>query len=349
MRRGTTVTFLLGDHLGSTALAANGTTGALISEQRYKPWGEKRYPDGASTLPTRHRFTGQIEDVEVGLYFYNARSYSPALGRFISADTIVPSPSDPQSLNRFSYGLNNPVKYQDPSGHYVCTGYDSSWGDATCYDIVNNWIEILKSQGGDLGLELVQKFWDSDNRSPVKIQFVDSLGGWGQTDTRAGKVISILKGSDFGLEAPLDQQKLNSAFFGHELQHLASQQHPQIIGTAWGEKDAYDVTWNLLENMGLNPEQFASEAFKAIHNADYSDSGLEQVQALVNAPLGLRPAREGDSLLPYMGRRVQGGAYTVSHALAVGFEAMVFLISGCFGDVCGIGWNPSTNGWREKP
>jgi RHS repeat-associated protein len=83
-----TLYWLLGDHLGSTSIAANGTTGALVSEQRYKPWGEQRYPDGASTLPTRHRFTGQIEDVEIGLYFYNARMY--VLGRFISADSIVP-------------------------------------------------------------------------------------------------------------------------------------------------------------------------------------------------------------------------------------------------------------------
>ncbi len=43
--------------------------------------------------------------------------YSPSLGRFVSADTIVPSPGDPQSLNRYSYGLNNPVKYSDPTGH----------------------------------------------------------------------------------------------------------------------------------------------------------------------------------------------------------------------------------------
>ncbi len=261
----------------------------------------------------------------------------------------MPDPKDPQHLNRFSYGLNNPVKYQDPSGHYVCTGYDSNWGSATCYDIINNWLGTLKTRGGDIGLELVQKFWDSDNRSPVKIQFVDSQSGWGQTDTRLGKLISILKGSDFGLDAPLDRQMQNSAYFGHELHHLVNQQHAQIIGTAWGEKDAYDVTWRLLENMGQKPGQFASEEFKAIHAADYSDSGLEKVQAIVNAELGLRPAREGEAFLPYVGHRIQGGIYTVSHALAVGFEAMGFLISGCFGDVCGIGWNPSTNGWREKP
>jgi RHS repeat-associated protein len=111
------VYYLLGDHLGSTSIAANGTTGAWYAEQRYKSWGEQRYPSGASTLPTRHRFTGQVENSEIGLYFYGARMYSSVLGRFLSADTLVPSASDPQQLNRYAYGLNNPVKYVDPSGH----------------------------------------------------------------------------------------------------------------------------------------------------------------------------------------------------------------------------------------
>ncbi|MGC9397236.1 MAG: RHS repeat-associated core domain-containing protein [Anaerolineae bacterium] len=53
----------------------------------------------------------------MGLYFYNARYYDPALGRFIQADTIVPSPANPQSLNRYAYTLNNPLRYTDPTGH----------------------------------------------------------------------------------------------------------------------------------------------------------------------------------------------------------------------------------------
>ena len=50
----------------------------------------------------------------------NARWYDSSIGRFISADTIVPDPTNPQSFNRFSYGYNNPVKYADPSGHIPC-------------------------------------------------------------------------------------------------------------------------------------------------------------------------------------------------------------------------------------
>ncbi len=60
--------------------------------------------------------------------YYNARYYDTTLGRFISADTMVPSAGDPQSLNRYSYVLNNPVRYTDPSGHCpICAGFYAIW------------------------------------------------------------------------------------------------------------------------------------------------------------------------------------------------------------------------------
>ena len=47
-----------------------------------------------------------------------ARFYDPILGRFISADTAVPSANDPQALNRYAYASNNPLRYTDPTGHF---------------------------------------------------------------------------------------------------------------------------------------------------------------------------------------------------------------------------------------
>ena len=60
-----------------------------------------------------------------------AREYDPSLGRWLSADTIVPGPANPQSLNRYSYVYNNPCKYIDPSGHVgVCFNGGPRPGDA---------------------------------------------------------------------------------------------------------------------------------------------------------------------------------------------------------------------------
>jgi len=95
-----------------------------VGELRYHPYGGTRYSWG--TTPTSRRFTGQREDATIGLYFYDARYYDPALGRFISADTIVPSPGDPQDLNRYSYVRNNALRYVDPSGHIAETEIDDA-------------------------------------------------------------------------------------------------------------------------------------------------------------------------------------------------------------------------------
>ena len=48
---------------------------------------------------------------------FNARFYSPTLGRFIQPDSIVPDMTNNQAWNRYSYSYNNPLNYTDPSGH----------------------------------------------------------------------------------------------------------------------------------------------------------------------------------------------------------------------------------------
>jgi RHS repeat-associated protein len=75
-------------------------------------------------------FTGQREMTGLGIYHYGARFYSPKLGRFLSADTIVQSYANPQTLNRYSYVLGNPLRYTDPTGHTVaCDPYEDDCHD----------------------------------------------------------------------------------------------------------------------------------------------------------------------------------------------------------------------------
>ncbi|MBI4334858.1 MAG: hypothetical protein HY673_26685, partial [Chloroflexi bacterium] len=56
------------------------------------------------------------------MMYYGARYYDSYLGRWISADSVVPHPGNPQDLNRFSYTRNNPLVYTDPTGHYLDWG-----------------------------------------------------------------------------------------------------------------------------------------------------------------------------------------------------------------------------------
>jgi len=67
----------------------------------------------------------------LGIYHFNARFYSPKLGRFLSADTITPNVANPQDLNRYSYVRNNPLRYIDPSGHMAWEG--DGGGGCTTY------------------------------------------------------------------------------------------------------------------------------------------------------------------------------------------------------------------------
>ncbi|WP_046234871.1 polymorphic toxin-type HINT domain-containing protein, partial [Paenibacillus algorifonticola] len=63
------------------------------------------------------RYSGEFYDAEVGLYYLRARYYDPYVGRFISEDTYKGRANEPLSLNRYTYVLNNPLIYIDPTGH----------------------------------------------------------------------------------------------------------------------------------------------------------------------------------------------------------------------------------------
>ena len=109
------------DHLGSSSAMSN-AAGVAIETSNYLPFGGMRAHSGIWT--SDYKFTDQEFDGESGLYNYNARLYDPVIGRFISADSIIPEPYDPQLLNRYSYVRNNPLIYVDPSGHRLGNGYD---------------------------------------------------------------------------------------------------------------------------------------------------------------------------------------------------------------------------------
>ena len=82
----------------------------------------------------------------------NARYYLPDVGRFVSADTIVPEATDPQGYNRYSYAYNNPVKYSDPTGHLSEDEIKDYFGFQNRQEMFDaGWVE-----------ELVNWLWDPD-------------------------------------------------------------------------------------------------------------------------------------------------------------------------------------------
>ena len=107
------IQYLFSDHIGSATVSYRPSDGQT-ERQYYTPYGGIRHTDG---LDTDIGYTGQRADTSTGLMFYNARYYDPAIGRFISPDTVVPDPANPQDYDRYAYVRNNPVNYSDPTGH----------------------------------------------------------------------------------------------------------------------------------------------------------------------------------------------------------------------------------------
>ena len=115
---------LFKDHLGSvfTTLAS---TGQIISQQIFSAFGETRNIHTSSAMslglmmaPTEQGFTGHRQMDALGVVHMKGRIYDPTIGRFLQADPFIQAPKNSQNYNRYSYVLNNPMSYTDPSGYF---------------------------------------------------------------------------------------------------------------------------------------------------------------------------------------------------------------------------------------
>ena len=114
------------DYQGSITALVDNSDGTVVAEYSYDPWGRLRDPEtleiytpGSSTMPDLmlgRGYTAHEHLDRFGLINMNARLYDPALGRFLSPDPCVQAPDFSQNFNRYSYCLNNPLKYTDPTG-----------------------------------------------------------------------------------------------------------------------------------------------------------------------------------------------------------------------------------------
>jgi RHS repeat-associated protein len=92
----------------------------------YHAFGQRRQGDWRASDPllpiiptlTNRGFTGHEHIDEMDFIHMNGRVYDPSIGRFLSADPNIQALYNTQSYNRYSYVLNNPLKYSDPSGFW---------------------------------------------------------------------------------------------------------------------------------------------------------------------------------------------------------------------------------------
>jgi RHS repeat-associated protein len=117
------VSYLTNDHLGSPRINTD-ATGTVTARHDYRPFGDEIERASYGVDQTRKQFTGYERDIESDLDFAEARYYNKNHGRFTSVDPLLSTGSiyNPQTWNRYSYTLNSPLKYTDPSGMYICDG-----------------------------------------------------------------------------------------------------------------------------------------------------------------------------------------------------------------------------------
>jgi RHS repeat-associated protein len=147
--------WLVVDQIGTPRMVLD-QTGDLANIKRhdYLPFGEELFsPTGGRTAAegyasgdrVRQQFTSKERDIETGLDYFLARYYSSTQGRFTSPDEFTGGPQEiwvlggghpekqalkyaevtnPQSLNKFQYSYNNPLRYVDPDGQAPQEGAD---------------------------------------------------------------------------------------------------------------------------------------------------------------------------------------------------------------------------------
>ena len=109
-QKGSDVSYYHQDNLGSSSLVTD-EDGVVKYSTDYYPFGSSLHEEG------EEKYTYNSKELDsTGLHYYGARYYDSSIGRFISVDPVSGNIFNPQRLNRYSYTLNNPLKYVDPSG-----------------------------------------------------------------------------------------------------------------------------------------------------------------------------------------------------------------------------------------
>ncbi|WP_048065292.1 DUF2341 domain-containing protein [Methanosarcina acetivorans] len=221
----------LSDHIGSTSLMVN--ENGLEVERTDFPYGQVR-----SGGLEKYGFTGQENDADTGLMYYGARYYSPEYRVFVQPDTMLPDPYNPQALNRYSYVLNNPVKYTDPSGHVVDVLVDGGFllmdlddirtGNADKWTYIGLGVDLVCAfvpgvTGGRLGVQALEEtVTHADNvedlfklldKTVDAEKKVDDVIDSGKVAKNSNQIYNVIKRAD------LPNTKITSSKLQHEWKH----------------------------------------------------------------------------------------------------------------------------------
>ncbi|WP_158563383.1 FG-GAP-like repeat-containing protein [Chitinophaga silvatica] len=271
----TTSLYTYQDYLGSI-LNVTDATGAVVASQNFDAWGRYRNPTNwtytSVPLPPENirGFTGHEHLKEFSLINMNGRIYDPIQARMMSPDNIVKEPFYSQMYNRYTYALNNPLKYSDPSGNILfelflvgfIDGFFSSgsnrWQNALNGGVkrVETFHKILEGQiKGNFGQIFSRHTWESFQngigllyalhqnavKGDLNVEYFDGATVITSDHIFSGKTAVTMGSYIFGNSSKLKVDITNDIFM-HEYGHyLQSQKSGPLFMYKYGLPSAFKV------------------------------------------------------------------------------------------------------------
>ena len=141
--------------------------GTKILSYTYDAWGNHEVEYHVSSNNVVHynpfRYRGYYFDEDLGMYYLQSRYYDPAIGRFISPDSVdyLGADGDLTTYNLYDYCGNNPVMYDDPSGHIVLSALFSGAIIGFAIGFITSVVEqSLSSDGEENNIDLLEAAYD---------------------------------------------------------------------------------------------------------------------------------------------------------------------------------------------
>jgi RHS repeat-associated protein len=190
-----TLYYMYNGHADVTALIDN--LGTVKGSYYYDAFGNIIEQTG--NVNNNITYAGYQYDSETGLYYLNARYYDSKIARFLSEDTYTGNPSDPLSLNLYTYCINNPIMYVDPTGHEYQWWHSAGEVDQELEEMAANPVTVNITWEGyvqNVGLNEMGHYMDSgwevyDGNAYADNMTVDSAVSIDTMNVAAGSNVNI--------------------------------------------------------------------------------------------------------------------------------------------------------------
>jgi RHS repeat-associated protein len=292
--------WLVQDHLGSTRMeiGKDGAASAVVRHD-YLPFGEElqgslRSGNGYGTVTkTKQKFTGKERDDETGLDYFDARYFASIQGRFTGADPLLSSgnPLNPQSWNRYTYALNNPITNVDILGLYawgagITEGFKKQF--KTWLDEVRKARDSYDSNSEEYkALQAALTYYGEDNGQGPEIRIATTTPGGAATEGKSVYEGKFKDGKLVGSSvtfSPSGIGKNPAEVVAHEGRHGADEKafHDavKIVNGKRIISDALDLTRFQMEDRGFEAGQLTAKGLKREYSLYVPDNSEPTVPDL---------------------------------------------------------------------